>query len=141
MSKNFSKAKGFCMSNSNKKIPTSISLTEIELEFVKEMDPAGLTHYIRRKITDDMTNIKTKNDLSVAFRDEYVRHTSALASSILLISIGIAFALIGYLLFIVLLNEYLLVLFAIGIVLCVIGSIQTYRFKRSIDIRIDVEKR
>ena len=129
------------MSNSNKKIPTSISLTEIELEFVKEMDSAGLTHYIRRKITDDMANIKTKNDLSVAFRDEYVRHTSALASAILLIAIGIAFSLIGYLLFIVLLNEYLLVLFAVGIVLCVVGAIQTYRFKRSIDIRIDVEKR
>jgi len=128
------------MSNSGKRIPTSISLTEIEVEFVKEIDPAGITHYIRRKIMDDMANIRTKNDLSVAFRDEYVRHTSALASAILLIAIGIAFALIGYLLFIVLKNDFLLIMFSVGIALCVIGAIQTYRFKRSIDIHIDVEK-
>jgi len=128
------------MSNSGKRIPTSISLTEIEVEFVKEIDPAGITHYIRRKIMDDMANIRTKNDLSVAFRDEYVRHTSALASAILLIAIGIAFALIGYLLFIVLKNDFLLIIFSVGIALCVIGAIQTYRFKRSIDIHIDVEK-
>jgi len=128
------------MSNSGKRIPTSISLTEIEVEFVKEIDPAGITHYIRRKIMDDMANIRTKNDLSVAFRDEYVRHTSALASAILLIAIGIAFALIGYLLFIVLKNDFLLIMFSVGIAICVIGAIQTYRFKRSIDIHIDVEK-
>ena len=127
------------MSNGNsRRVPTSISLSDMEMSFIKELDPDGLTHYIRKKIMEDMG--RTQGRLSKEFEAKYARHTSALASAVLLIAIGVAFALIGYLLFLVLLTSYMLILFVVGVAFCYYGAFMAYKYKKMVSISITVER-
>jgi hypothetical protein len=123
--------------NSGKKIPTSISLSEMEIAAIKDIDPAGLTHYIREKLMQDMG--RTDGNRSKEFENKYAKHTSALASAILLMTIGVAFGLVGYLLFLVTWIDAFLGLFVIGVIICIIGAVKTYRFKKMVTVSITVE--
>ena len=108
------------------------------MAFIREVDPAGLTHYIRKKVMEDMG--RTQGHRSKEFETRYSRQQSSLASSVLLISIGVIFALIGYLLLLVLFNSYMLVLFFVGVIFCCFGAVRAYQYKRMVSISINIEK-
>jgi hypothetical protein len=110
----------------------------MEIAAIKDIDPAGLTHYIREKLVADMG--RTEGKRSNEFERKYAKHTSALASAILLMTIGVSFGLVGYLLFLVTWIDAFLGLFVLGVLCCLVGAVKTYRFKRMVTVSINVEK-